>query len=114
MRIHFGEFVLDTECRELLRGAHQVPLRPKAFQLLQILIENRPKALSQQELYDALWPDTFVQKTNLHKLMHGLREALGDREQTIIRTAYGFGFSFAATAIEESPAAAPARWQVVI
>ena len=89
MRVRFNDFVLDTDRRELLRGESRVPLRPKALQLLEVLIAQRPKAVSQQELSDRLWPETFVDKNALHKLMHQLREALGDDEQTTIRTVYG-------------------------
>jgi DNA-binding winged helix-turn-helix (wHTH) protein len=111
MPIRFGEFILDTDRRELLRNAIPVSLPPKVFQLLEILVERRPKAVAQQELYDRLWPDTFVEKGNLHNLIYQLREALGDKDQTSIRTVYGFGFSFAAAGAENPP---PASWQVVI
>lgn len=111
MRATFGDFILDTDRRELSRGGDPVPIPPKAFQLLQILFQSRPKAVSQQELYDRLWPDTFVEKSNLHNLIYQLRAALGDRDQTIIRTAYGFGFMFAAPAVQ---AASSVRWQIVI
>jgi len=114
MRVRFGDFVLDTEQRELLRGNERVPLRPKALQLLETLILHRPKAMSQKALYDHLWPDTFVDKRSLHKVMYEVREALGDDQQTIVRTVYGFGFSFAAIAVDEEPSAPPARWQIVI
>jgi DNA-binding winged helix-turn-helix (wHTH) protein len=113
MRIRFGEFVLDTDRHELLRGAEAIHIRPQALELLQILIQSRPKALSHEELYDRLWPDTYVEKTNLHKLMHHLRDVLGDSEQGIIKTVYGFGFAFDATAIIEDKAPR-ARWQIVI
>ncbi len=111
MPIRFGEFILDTDRRELLRNTIPVPLSPKVFQLLEMLVERRPKAVAQQELYDRLWPDTFVEKGNLHNLIYQLREALGDKDQTSIRTVYGFGFSFAAAVAENPP---PASWQVVI
>lgn len=113
MRVRFGEFVVDTDRRELLRDDARIDLRPKGFDLLRLLIERRPKAIAQEELYDALWPDTFVDKTNIHKLMHHVREALDDREQTIIRTVYGYGFAFAANATEED-AEQQAHWQIVI
>lgn len=113
MRVRFGEFVVDTDRRELLRDDARIDLRPKGFDLLRLLIERRPKAIAQEELYDALWPDTFVDKTNIHKLMHHVREALDDREQTIIRTVYGYGFAFAANATEED-AEHQAHWQIVI
>jgi DNA-binding winged helix-turn-helix (wHTH) protein len=111
MRVRFNDFILDSDRRELRRGNELVHLPPKTFQLLQILAEERPRAVSQQQLYDLLWPDTFVEKTNLHNLVHQLREALDDREQSIIRTVYGFGFSFAAAVGDDPPAA---RWQIVV
>ena len=111
MRAAFGDFILDTDSRELSRNGQPVPLQPKAFQLLQILLESRPKAVAQQELYDRLWPDTFVEKSNLHNLIYQLRAALDDRDQAIIRTAYGFGFMFAAP-VAQPPSSV--RWQIVI
>jgi DNA-binding winged helix-turn-helix (wHTH) protein len=111
MRFRFGDFVLDTDRRQLLRRGEPVHLPPKTFQLLEILAEERPKAVAQQDLYDRLWPETFVEKSNLHNLVYQLREALDDAEQTMIRTVYGFGFSFAAPVSDAAPAA---LWQVVI
>ena len=114
MHARFGEFVLDTDRRELTRGPERVHLRPQALELLRLLIESRPKAVSHEQLYDALWPATFVDKTNLHKVVHRLRDALDDRDQTIIRTAYGFGFSFAAPVVIDDESVRSTRWQIVI
>ena len=114
MRVCFSDFVFDSDRRELSRGAQRIVLRPKALELLQILIENRPKAMSQQELYDRLWPDTFVERTSLNKILHHLRKALSDRDQTIIRTVYGFGFLFSAIAVEEQSGSPRTHWEVVI
>ena len=114
MRVRFNDFVLDTDRRQLLRGRERVALRPKARQLLERLVERRPNAVSQEELVDLLWPDTFVDKASLHKLVYQLRETLGDAEQTIVCTEYGFGFSFGAVAVDEEPGAASVRWQIVI
>jgi len=107
MRAAFGVYILDTDRRELTRGGEAVRLAPKAFQLLQILFEARPNAVSQQELYDRLWPNTFVEKSNLHNLIYQVREALGDGDQTIIRTVYGFGFAFAGSGRGVS-------WQLIV
>lgn len=112
MRVLFQGFTLDSDRHELRRGTDRVHLTPKAFQLLQILVECRPKAMAQQELYDLLWPNTFVEKSNVHNLVHQLREALADQEQQIIRTVYGFGFSFAAPVTEET--ASVSSWTVLI
>ncbi len=113
MRARFGSFVLDTERRELLRDGKPVHLPPKAFQLLARLVEKRPHAVSQQDLYDHIWPGTFVRKESLHNLMSQVREALDDRDQAIIRTVYGFGFSFAAPVVGDD-APASAQWQIVV
>lgn len=112
MRVRFGDFVLDTDRRELLHGSTPVDLSPKAFTLLEILVDQRPKAISQEALFDRLWPDTFVEKSNVHNVVYRLRDALGDGEHAIIRTVYGFGFSFAANVVEEQPRIA--AWQILI
>jgi len=112
MRVRFNQFVFDTDRHELWRGSEPLRLTPKAFRLLQILVENRPKALAQKELYDLLWPDTFVDPSNIHNLVYQLREALDDGGQAIIHTVYGFGFSFAAAAIEDAPKAC--SWTMIV
>ena len=50
MRVRFGTFVLDPETRELLSGDARVPLSPKAFDLLCILVADRPKAISKSNI----------------------------------------------------------------
>ena len=77
--VSFGSFVLDLDTRELRRGSESVPLTPKAYQLLEVLVVNRPKALSKSALQERLWPDTFVLEKNLVNLVAEIREALGDR-----------------------------------
>ncbi len=106
MRIRFGDFRLDTDRRELSRGTESIRLTPKALQLLQVLVEARPRAVSQKELHDALWPDTFVDDGSLHNLIYQLRQALDDAAHETIRTVYGFGFSFAAPCIADDAGAA--------
>lgn len=101
MRIRFGEFRLDTDRRELSGGSEPIRLTPKAFQLLQLLAEARPKAVSRQVLHDTLWPDIFVDAGSLHNLIYQLRQALHDDTHETIRTVYGFGFSFAAACSSE-------------
>lgn len=92
----FGEFVLDLNTRELARAGIPVSLSPKAFQLLGILVENHPKALSRIELQDRLWPRTFVVEKNLTNLVGEIREALGDdpAHPRFIRTVHRFGYAF--------------------
>lgn len=100
MQTRFGEFVFDPEERVLRKGGTVVRLQPKAFRLLDVLIANRPKALSKAELYDALWPDTFVEEANLKNLVAELRAALGEdsRNPRFIKTASRYGYSFSGNA----------------
>jgi DNA-binding winged helix-turn-helix (wHTH) protein len=96
MRVHFGTFVLDPDTRELLSGDAPVPLSPKAFDLLALLVAHRPKALAKSDLQDLLWPNTFVVEKNLVNLISEIREALGDDPSTprFIRTVHRFGYAF--------------------
>ena len=96
MRVRFEAFVLDSETRELLRGNDRVPLSPKAFDLLSILVFARPKALSKSDLLERLWPETFVVEKNLANLVSEIREAIGDDpvKPRFIRTVHRFGYAF--------------------
>ncbi len=107
MKLRLGELTFDGESRQLLRGTGEVHLSPKAFELLKILIEQRPRAISKQELHERLWPDTFVSEVNLASLVAEIRAALGDtaHDPTFIRTARRFGYAFSGSAVE-SPAPA--------
>ena len=100
MRHPIGDFVLDVETRQLLRGGREVELSPKAFALLRVLAEARPRALPKDELQEKVWPKTFVSEANLSVLVSELRRALGDspRAPRILRTVYGFGYALAAPA----------------
>ena len=99
MRVRFGRFVLDLEARQLDREGHPVHLTPKALQLIELLIERRPSAVSKAEIYHNLWPNTFVADVNLPVLVHELREALEDdpREPRFLRTVTRFGYAFCGT-----------------
>jgi DNA-binding winged helix-turn-helix (wHTH) protein len=96
MQVRFEAFVLDSDTRELLRDGHHVPLSPKAFELLSILVAGRPKALSKNDLLERLWPATFVVEKNLANLVSEIREALGDEPANprFIRTVHRFGYAF--------------------
>jgi DNA-binding winged helix-turn-helix (wHTH) protein len=102
MRYEIGELVLDIAARQLRRGDVALHLSPKAFDLLEFLIEQRPRAVPKQELYDRLWPKTFVVETNLPLLIAEIRTALGDDAHQIIRTVHRHGYAFAAEA-RQSP-----------
>jgi polyisoprenoid-binding protein YceI len=107
MRLSLGPVTLDTDRRQVFRGSEPLHVSAKAFQLLELLVENRPRALSKDELQGALWPDTFVSDTSLTTLVNELRAELGEsaREPRLIRTVHGFGYAFEA----EGAAASGAR-----
>lgn len=114
MPFEFAEFTIDLEARLLRRGPAQVHLSPKAFDLLSTLIAARPRAVPRQELYDRLWPDTFVVDTNLPVLIREIRQALDDREHALIRTVHRHGYAFAAEVREHAQARAAFTPHVLI
>lgn len=103
MRLTFGDCVFDSGTREVFRGGRLAPVSPKAFRLLEVLVERRPNAVSKEELYQLLWPGTFVSDANIPNLVGELRVALGDsaRKPRILRTVPRFGYAFGAQALPE-------------
>jgi DNA-binding winged helix-turn-helix (wHTH) protein len=101
MNVRFGEFRLDSGTRQLLVADTEVHLSPKAFDLLRILLEARPNALSKKELTEQLWPGTFVSESNLSVLIADIRRVLGDppRNPQFVRTVHRFGYAFCGSAV---------------
>ena len=106
MRLKFGDCVLDLSARQLERQGKNVPLEPKVYELLEVLIKRRPAVVTNNELDELLWPQVYVARTSLTRLVSELRAALGDapRDSHIIRTAYKTGYAFCAD-VTELPAA---------
>jgi DNA-binding winged helix-turn-helix (wHTH) protein len=100
VRLEFGDCTLDRDTRELSRRGRVVHIEPKAYRLLELLLDARPKALSKDELQDALWPKTYVSELALSRLVSVLRSALGDATKfpKLIRTVHGFGYAFSGDA----------------
>jgi len=96
MSFWFGELELDQERRQLLRSREPVALEPKAYDLLSLLVERRPRALSRAQIRDAIWPGTYISESTLAVVVNGIRHALGDdaRHPRFIRTVHGFGYAF--------------------
>ena len=109
MRITFGEFTLDTESREFFRSGAAVHISPKAFLLLEVLLERRPAAVPKTMLKDRLWPSSHVSEASLASLVAELRSALDDdaREPRFIRTVHTYGYAFCGIA-DGPPRAVPA------
>jgi Tol biopolymer transport system component/DNA-binding winged helix-turn-helix (wHTH) protein len=74
----FGPFRLDVDERLLMRDGRMTPLPPKVFDTLLVLVENSGRVVSKDELMQSLWPDTFVEESNLTQNISQLRRALGD------------------------------------
>ena len=98
MQVTFEGYCLDLGTRQLLHGKTEVPLSPKAFDLLHMLVDCRTRAVSKAELHDRLWPGTFVTDANLTVLVAELRSALHDRPGAprFVRTVRRFGYAFCA------------------
>jgi len=100
--VRFGEFTLDPGARRLIRqDGEEIHLSPKAFDLLQLLIESRPRVLDKAALHARIWPHTFVVDANLTVLVAELRRALADnaREPRFIRTVHALGYAFCGNAV---------------
>jgi DNA-binding winged helix-turn-helix (wHTH) protein len=95
----FGAFTFDERARALRRDGEPAALSPKAFRLLELLIEARPNPVTHDALYAALWPDVVVEPGNLHTLVSEVRNATA---HDAIRTVHRVGYAFVASgAIEE-------------
>jgi DNA-binding response OmpR family regulator len=75
----FDEFQLDPEERKLWRRGQVMPLHGKAFEMLLVLIRNRGRLLTKDELFQLVWPDQIVEESNLTVNMSAIRRALGER-----------------------------------
>ena len=102
----FGPFRLDSKCCVLLRDGVVVPLNPKAFDTLLALVESHGSPLAKEELMKLVWPDTFVEETNLTQQVSILRKALGDSAEgfSYIETIPKRGYRFVAALNGQAPA----------
>src|ERR1043166_2382216 len=102
----FDSFVVDASKSVLLREGQSVPLTPKAFDILLVLVRNPGRVLKKEELIEEVWPDAFVDENNLPRNISSLRKALGEgpSEHKYIVTLPGQGYRFVAEVRElESP-----------
>lgn len=92
----FGGTVFDEQALTLSVGGAEVELERRPLELLSLLLEHAGEVVTKDEILDALWPDREVSEASLTKCVARLRSALADDDHTIIRTAHGFGYRFAA------------------
>ena len=93
----FGPFRVDSEKEILLRAGEPIPLQPKTFQILLVLVRHNRELVTKDDLMKTVWPDTFVEETNLSRNIFMLRKALGESPQDhqYILTVPGRGYRLA-------------------
>jgi TolB-like protein len=94
----FGEFRIEAGKRLLLRDGAPVPITPKAFDTLLLLVQNRQRIVEKDELMQVIWPDTTVEENNLNQNISTLRRVFGESpgENRYIATIPGKGYRFIA------------------
>jgi DNA-binding winged helix-turn-helix (wHTH) protein len=90
----FADFTLDLEDGFLRRGAEEIVLRPKAFEVLAYLVEHQGRLVTKDALMNAVWPDTEVTDNSLARCLLEIRRALDDDSQQMIRTLPRRGYIF--------------------
>jgi TolB-like protein len=109
LRFLFENYALDTEKRELHRGADAVSITPQVFDLLDYLIRNRERVVSKDDLISAVWNGRIVSDAALTTRLNAVRNAIGDsgEEQRLLKTLARRGFRFVGQVQEERGDAAP-------
>ena len=113
MRYQFEDFVLDSDRRELARGAEAIALGPQVFDLLLHLVQNREHVVSKDNLIDVVWGGRIVSESTLTSHINAVRKAIGDtgEEQRLLRTIARKGYRFVSDVREAdaSKSAHPAK-----
>jgi TolB-like protein/DNA-binding winged helix-turn-helix (wHTH) protein/Tfp pilus assembly protein PilF len=105
----FKAFRLDRANHLLWRNDERVPIAPKGFDVLAYLVEHAGQVVTQDEILEALWPETYVNPEVLRKYILEIRKALGDRadKPEFIETVPKRGYQFIAAVTDESTAERP-------
>jgi DNA-binding winged helix-turn-helix (wHTH) protein/tetratricopeptide (TPR) repeat protein len=100
----FGPFRLDTANHCLWRGEERASITPKAFDVLRYLVEHSDRLVTQEELLEALWPETYVNPEGIRKYILEIRKVLGDRphQSAFIETLPKRGYQFVAPVSADS------------
>ena len=97
----FGVFVLEADQRRLIRGDAPVPLAPRAFDVLLMLVQRAGSLVSKEELLQHVWRDAAVEEANLTVTISAIRRALG---AGVVETVHKYGYRFAAMVEPLNPA----------
>jgi TolB-like protein len=106
----FSDHRLDTDRRELRRGAEAIAMEPQVFDVLVHLVQNRDRVVSKDDLFASVWGGRIVSDSTLTSRINAARKAIGDsgKKQKLIRTIARKGFRFVGN-VRETAAATPAR-----
>src|SRR4051812_44794477 len=101
----FGDFTLDIKEKVLLRNDRPVLITPKTFELLYVLVKNYGHIVEKNTLLNEVWPDSFVEDSNLTFTIRQLRKALEDdaRNPIFLETVPRRGYRFIAEIEEIRP-----------
>jgi adenylate cyclase len=91
----FEGFTLDVRRSSLRAADREIELRHKTFEVLRYLLENADRVVSKEEMIKAIWPNVVVTDESLTHCVSEARHAIGDAEQTIIKTVPRRGYRFA-------------------
>src|SRR5687768_13939318 len=105
MNYRFDDFVLSPARRTLTRAGRELPLIPRYFDLLVLLLERRGEAVSRDAIFERVWSDVVVSDGALSQAVRTLRRTLGDdpREPAFIRTVSRHGYRFIHPGVVEEP-----------
>src|SRR5215813_13262460 len=100
----FGDCELDVQRRVLYRAGQVIRLRRKVFQALTYLLASRDRAVSKEELCQAVWPQLYISDAALESTIRAVRRAIGEsgRAPARLQTVHGYGYRFIG-AVEEQP-----------
>src|SRR5215813_12302107 len=109
----FQGYTLDVSRGSLSCGEREVELRPKSFEVLRYLVGNAGRLVTKEEIIKTVWPDVVVSDESLARCVFEVRQAIGDSDQTIIKTIARRGYRFAAPVsqigVDSAPAPASAK-----
>lgn len=116
MRWRFGTCVLDESTHQLLREGHIVPLSPKAFAFLALLLNRAPAAVSKDDILGIIWREAHVSDASLTNVVAEIRRGIGDsaRQPRFVRTVHAFGYAFCGETIAEASGAAFPAWRAIV
>src|SRR5262252_8975909 len=109
MVLEFDPFTLDTRERVLRREGKPIPLTPRTFDILLVLVQNSGRVVTKQEIIECVWHNAIVEESNLARQISALRTALGRAAAQYVETIpwRGYRFNAAVRRAQDSLAVLP-------